>query len=282
MLTRVDRVQLVVRDREAAAETYKGVFEAAVVSDDEVAALGAKRRTVRAGTGEFELLEPAGPGPVQEFLDRRGEGLFAAGFATPRVDVLAGHFDAHGVRYTTSGSQLLLDANQTRGMRVVISADGRTEPPAGSVISHVYEVTNVVDDAQQAEDLYALIFGLDRSYFCPIESEHFGYRGVLTLFDPPGRLDRIEAVEITDPSLAMGRFHARHGPSLYMCFIEVEEISRLTARLKAAGKRYAGDVDGENNSIFIHPSAIHGMLMGVSRTTVGWSWSGHPELVTAP
>ncbi len=280
MLTRVDRVQLVVKDRAAAAETYKNVFDAAVISDDEVAALAAKRRTVRAGTGEFELLEPIGPGAVQAFLDRRGEGLFAAGFATHQVDALAARFDAHGVHYMGAGEQLLLDPDETRGMRVVISPDGRTQPPAGSVVSHLYEVTNVVDDAQEAEQLYSLIFGLDRSRFCPIESKHFGYKGILTLFDPPHRLDRIEAVEITDPSLAMGRFHAKHGPSLYMCFIEVEEIPRLTERLKAAGKRYSGDMDGEDNSIFIHPSAIHGLLMGVSRMSVGWTWSGHPELVT--
>jgi len=26
-----------------------------------------------------------------------------------------------------------------------------------------------------------------------------------------------------------------------------------------------------------HPSAIHGVLMGVSRTTLGWMWSGRPQ-----
>jgi hypothetical protein len=34
-------------------------------------------------------------------------------------------------------------------------------------------------------------------------------------------------------------------------------------------------------SMFIHPSALCGMLMGISRTNEAWKWSGRPELATA-
>ena len=55
MLEHVDRVQIAVTDRAAAAQTFADIFDAETVTDDEVKVLGAKRRVVHAGTSEFEL-----------------------------------------------------------------------------------------------------------------------------------------------------------------------------------------------------------------------------------
>jgi hypothetical protein len=73
MLEHVDRVQLAVTDRASAAQTFIDVFDGVAVKDDEVRALGAKRRVVHAGTSEFELLEPSGDGPVRDHLNAWGE-----------------------------------------------------------------------------------------------------------------------------------------------------------------------------------------------------------------
>jgi len=54
---------------------------------------------------------------------------------------------------------------------------------------------------------------------------------------------------------------------------------RLASRLKAKGMRYAHSEDrAEDAGLFIHPSGLFGMLMGVSRTNFAWVWSGRPEL----
>ncbi|HWQ29099.1 MAG TPA: VOC family protein, partial [Dehalococcoidia bacterium] len=119
MLERVDRVQLAVRDRDAAAGTYAHVLGAVRVREDRVAALNAHRTVVQAGESEFELLEPAGDGPVAAFLARRGEGLYAAGFSTRDVQALAARLDAEDVRYTPEGDQLFIGGDQTFGMPVV-------------------------------------------------------------------------------------------------------------------------------------------------------------------
>ncbi len=57
MLKRVDRVQIAVRDTAAAARAIGAVLGAEVVRQDEVAALGARRTAVQAGTS---IIEPAG------------------------------------------------------------------------------------------------------------------------------------------------------------------------------------------------------------------------------
>ncbi|HET8944951.1 MAG TPA: VOC family protein [Dehalococcoidia bacterium] len=278
MLQRVDRVQLAVRDRREAARTFDAVLGARRDREDRLSVYNATRTVVQAGHSEFELLQPEGDGPVSEHLERWGEGIFAAGFSTGDLTALAAQLDSSGVRFVEEGGQLFIGPDQTRGMRTVISPERDVDAPA--LITHLYEVTNIVADHQDAAAFYARTFGLDASRFCPIKSERWGYVGTLTLYNPPAQLDRIELTQTTEQSLAMGRFYARRGESIYMCFAETENIRPIAEGLKARNARYMADEDFVG-SMFIHPSALCGMLMGISRTNEAWKWSGRPELATA-
>ncbi len=280
MLERVDRVQLAVRDRTAAADTYASLLGAVTVREDRVSALNVRRTVLQAGESEFELLEPIGAGAVAAFIERWGEGLFAAGFSTADIDALAARLDAERVRYTSEGDQLFVSGDQTFGMPVVVSPTARRERVG--LITWLYEVTNVVADWQAAAQRYTRMFGLDPSRFCPIDSPQWGYRGVLTLFDPPNRLDRIEITQTYDAEKAMARFHARRGDSLYMCFAETDDAPAIERRLQERGLRYTHTNPADPaEGLFIHPTALHGMLMGISRTNVAWVWSGRPDLAPA-
>ncbi len=282
MLEHVDRVQFAVKDRAAAAQTFVDVFGAEDVSDDQVRALGAKRRTVHAGTSEFELLEPSGDGPVKEFLSAWGEGLFAAGFSTNDVQALASRLTSKGVKFTDEGGQLFIAPDQTPGLRMVISQE--VARPMIGRMRYLYEATNLIEDHVAAANFYTDRFGLDASRFVPITSTLYGYTGALTMFNPPERLDRIELSQITDRERAMGRFmNRRGGETLYMCYIEAAEVAPLIERLEARSMRFAGRDNNDPNpaGIFIHPATFHGVLMGCSRTNLAWQWSGRPELAGA-
>jgi catechol 2,3-dioxygenase-like lactoylglutathione lyase family enzyme len=277
MLERVDRMQLAVRDGAEAARSFGAILGAEKVREDALSLYSAKRTVVQAGDSEFELLEPNGPGPVADHIEQWREGIFAAGFSTNDLGDVSSSMSAAGVTYRDEGGQLFVEADQTRGMRMVIS-EHREKPKVG-LISYVYEATNIVGDWEEAADFYANAFGLDQSRFSPITSEQYGYTGTLTLFDPPAKLDRIELTQITHPSGAMGRFFERRGPSIYMCYVETEDVRAIQDRLEAREARYTGRTDDPNpEGIFIHPTALHGMLMGVSRTNLAWRWSGRPEL----
>ena len=277
MLKRVDRMLLAVRDRETAADTFRDLLGAERVREDTSRALGARRTVVQAGISEFELLEPSGDGPVDAHLESRGEGIFAVGFSTADLAALSARLSECGIAHGEEGGRLSVGADQTPGMNIVLST--HEERQAVGLIKWLYEVTNIVDDHRQAADFYADAFGLDPSKFSPIESEMYGYTGQLLLFNPPAQLDRIELSQITEPSRAMGRFAARHGQSIYMGYVETDDVSAIQARLEARGARYAGRSNDPNpEGLFIHPTALHGMLMGVSRTNLAWTWSGRPEL----
>ena len=279
MLQRVDRVQLAVRDRAIAADAFAEVLGGAKAQEDELRVYNAKRSVVQAGESEFELLAPAGDGPVAAHLERWGEGIFAAGFSTDDPGLLARRMDDRGLHFREEGGQIFIEPDQTRGMRTVISRSSEREPVG--LISALYEVTNIVEDHEQAATFYADAFGLDATRFCPIKSEQWGYAGTLTLFDPPSRLDRIELTQTTEPSLAMGRFLARRGPSIYMCYAETGNTGAIRERLEARGSRYTAGRENGGGNLFIHPTALHGMLMGISRANLAWTWSGRPELARA-
>jgi hypothetical protein len=279
MLQRVDRMQLAVRDRGMAADTFAEVLGAEKVREDELRIFNAKRTVVRAGESEFELLEPAGDGPVGTHLDRWGEGIFAGGFSTDDPGLVARRMDDRDMHFKEEGGQIFIEPDQTRGMRTVISRTSEREP--AGLISALYEVTNIVEDHEEAASFYADAFGLDASRFCPIKSEQWGYTGTLTLFDPPSRLDRIEITQTKEPSLAMGRFFARRGPSIYMCYAETGNTGAIREGLDRRGSRYTAGRENGGGNLFIHPTALHGMLMGISRANLAWTWSGRPELARA-
>ncbi len=277
MLTRVDRIQLAVRDRAAAEETFLAIFDAQKVREDTSALLASARTVMQAGASEFELLEPYDNGIVRDHLERWGEGLFAAGFSTPDVGVLSRRLSSHGILWREEGDQVYIEPSQTPGMRIVLSPDAERERVG--LLSWLYEVTNIVDDHKAAAEFYTEAFDLDASKFAPIASKDYGYKGQLTLFDPPSRLDRIELSQITDPDHAMGRFAQRRGQSIYMCYVETDRVGDVIERLEKRDAKHARRKDAHNpEGLFIHPRALHGVLMGVSRTNLAWNWSGRPEL----
>lgn len=283
MLTRVDRIQVVVAERRSAATAFARLLDAELVREDRVRVLGAQRTVLRLGASEVELLAPDGSGIVADYLAQTKGGLFAAGFATHEFDRLRRHLEHRTTDIGVEGTQLFLSptALGVAGLRAVISPD-TTSAPHGNVRS-LYEVTLLVQDVAAAVEQTAATFALDRSHFVPIRSAEFGYEGTLTLFHPD-RLDRIEIITPTDAGKTMGRFFAKRGPALYMCYAEADDLTVIRTRLLAHARNdWTGARDARApTNLFIHPRALGGIMLGISYTTVAWTWSGHPERVVGP
>ena len=281
MLDRCDRIQLAVNDAAAAATRFALLLGAEVARRDRSAWLGAQRTVLAVGESEIELCQSDGTGRTADFLARRGEGLMTAGYSTPDVAALTRRLQGLGHAAAADGDQLYIDAADTFGLPMVITPS-RTRSRVGPV-SFLYETTNTLrSDWRRAAALYAGMFDLDPSRFSRIGSKRFGYDGTLTLFDPPNRLDRIELSQATDPNFAMGRFVGKWGDSLYMAYVETHDWANLRDRLLAANARYTPrgkDAVTEPDGGWVHPRELHGLLLGVSRTTVAWEWSGRPQLV---
>jgi len=278
---KIDRVQMVVPDREAVAGRWRQLLDAEDVREDEVLALGAQRTVLAVGTSEVELLEPSGTGPVSDFAKARGgPGLFAAGCAVDAPEQVRAVLESRRIEFGQEGDQLFLtpEAMGGAGLRLVVSPRAKRERIG--LVQRLYEVTNLVADVERATTELARLFDLDRSSFVSIRSEQFGYDGVLTLF-APGELDRIETIHPFDRAKTMGRFHSKRGDSLYMSYAESDRTDEIRRRaLEQGPEDWTGPREGERpDNLFLHPRALGGVMLGVSRTTFAWTWSGAPERV---
>lgn len=132
----------------------------------------------------------------------------------------------------------------------------------------------------------ARIFGLNTENFVTITSELFGYTGVLTLFSVD-RLDRFEVITPTDITKTLGRYYKREAASFYMTYAESREIGNIQRAAKTDGAGLTLDPrekqqEGRDlEQIWLHPGALNGIMLGISRPTLAWRWSGHPKRVEA-
>jgi hypothetical protein len=256
VLTRVDRIQVATVDARPVVRAWQRLLDAGRVREDRVAPLTAKRSVLRAGSSEVEVLEPDGVGPLANWLGRTGGGLFAGGFATPDPEAMAAHLRGQGLAFDTAGEQ-------------------------AGLLRALYEVTSLIEDWEAAASRIATLFGLDPAHFQAIHSDQFGYTGALTLFRPDA-LDRIEAITPFDGSRTMGRYFRRKGPRLYMAYAEAHDTAYLRDRLlELAPGGWTGPSQGLPDNLYIHPAVLGGVMLGVSRPSFAWSWSGHPERVLA-
>jgi hypothetical protein len=282
MITRIDRIQLTAPDRKTAIAAWQRLFGAELVREDRVASLAAARSVLRAGSSEVELLEPRGLGPVAQHASRSRTALFAVGLAVSDLDALRAQLDASAIHHVVDGSQVRLSGEWlgVPGLRVVLSQDEARE--SAGLLGHVYEVTHLMQGCERAAARLAVVFGLDPAHFRPIRSEQFGYQGVLALFQPD-RLDRIETVTPFDRGKTMGRFFHRQGPGFYMAYAEAPDTAAIRTRLlEHAPRDWTGPREGAApDNLFVHPKALGGLLLGVSRDSFAWSWSGDPARVRA-
>jgi hypothetical protein len=280
VLARVDRIQIAVPDRRDAVAAFARLLGAEVVREDRVACLAAVRTVLRLGTSEVEVLEPDGVGRIADWLGRCGPGLYGAGFAAADPQALAAHGRALGHPWVAERDQFFLAAGASGlpGLHAVASRVEEREPIG--LVRALYEVTLLAADHAEIARRAAGFFALDARRFHPIRSDPYGYAGTLALFREDA-LDRIEVVTPFDDTKTMGRFFRRQGPRLYMAYVESDDPAAIRERLlEHAPRDWTGPRDAKQpDNLYLHPKALGGVLLGVSRTTFGWIWSGHPERV---
>jgi hypothetical protein len=274
---------MAVPDRGSVARSWGEVLGAQPAGEDRVASLGALRTRLRLGNGFVELLEPDGAGPIGDAVAKRGAHLYAAGAATDDVAALVAHLRSQGIEVAEEGGQAFVDPSRSGdvGFRVVLSQDEEREIVGD--LDFFYETTLLVADARAAAERCASIFALDPAAFVPIDSKHYGYAGTLTLFHPD-LLGRFEVITPYDAAKTMGRFFSRFGESFYMAFAESPSLGAIEVRARELGVGHTPEPpsegrEGDANTVFLHPDALGGMMLGLSRPTQAWQWSGHPERV---
>jgi hypothetical protein len=284
MLIEIDRLQLATNDSTTAIDRWRTLLGAEETGRDRIRCLGAERTTLRVGRSVVEILSADGTGLVADAVDRRGPHMFSAGAST--IDVAA--VDKQLTQYTDNrvieNGQLFIDGADIGipGLRLVISP--HEERSQVGDLDYLYEATILANDADGLTARFASVFALDAQAFVQIDSPRFGYTGKLTLFRER-ELHRFEVITPTDMEKTMGRFFGKIGPCLYMSFAETSRLAEIEARVREAGLGQTIDrPEGRAeqlpaDQVWLHPATLGGVMLGLSRPSMAWSWSGSPERV---
>lgn len=282
MLKTVDRVLVAVHDLDNAEMNYQNVLGATPIAEFESSHLNARIRRMAVGMSEIELCQPLGAGLVRNRLDQFGEGLLCGGVTTDDMNAFTQLLKDRHIPYVEADGRIYPDADKLYGLPLAVSAETEARPVRGAgPIEFLYELTMVLkSNWNEVAQHYADSLGLNRENEVDITFSRFGYEGTLMKF-APDRLDRIELSEAHDPAYPMGRFSAKRGDGFYMCYVQTDALSDVIARLERHNHRWTRRTETpvEHDGLWIHPNALNGVLMGVSRTSLAWGWSGRPELV---
>lgn len=283
MFKRTDRILVAVRDLDQATANYHSILGAVAIDEHSSALLNARVRTLQLGSSQVELCQPDGAGLISRHLGAVGEGLYCGGVSVADLDACREMLSENHIRYTEDGQRVYPKPADMYGLALAISAEDGEKPsaPAPGPVDYLYEITQVLKTRwQTVAGHYSDKLGLDAGNFVGITFPRFGYEGVLMKFSDD-RLDRIELSEAHDPAFPMGRFTGKRGDALYMCYVETNNLAEIIARLEAQGRKWTRRTTApmERDGLWIHPDALNGVLMGVSRRTLAWGWSGKPEKV---
>lgn len=284
MLHAIDRLQLATNDAPLAIKRWTSLLGAEEAGRDRIRCLNAARTTLRLGTSVVEILQADGSGAVADAIDRRGPHMFSAGASTADVAAVQQQLAGITTDPVLENGQLFVDGTSIGipGLRLVVSPAEEREVVGD--IDYLYEATVLAAEADTLTARFASVFALDAQAFVSIDSPRFGYNGKLTLFRER-HLHRFEVISPLDPEKTMGRFFEKTGPCLYMSFAETSRLKEIEQRVAAAGLGQTVDrpedraADLPADQVWLHPATLGGVMLGLSRPTMAWSWSGSPERV---
>lgn len=97
--TRIDHIAVVVKDLEVAVATYQHNFDLEKVAGGEVPSLGIANAFLQIGDARIEMVTPtSATGPVAEFLEQRGEGMYLLSLEVEDLDEAVAHLQGTGAR----------------------------------------------------------------------------------------------------------------------------------------------------------------------------------------
>ena len=128
-------------------------------------------------------------------------------------------------------------------------------------VKRIDHVAVVVRDLESALQFYRDTLGIQ-----PSRVLDFPREGVRIAFLPLGSAggSEIELLEPTDPTGSVARFLEQRGGGLHHICLEVPDIERALAELRAAGARVLDDSPrptAEGRGIFLHPKGTGGVLL---------------------
>ncbi|MGE0386326.1 MAG: hypothetical protein AB7Q97_16485 [Gammaproteobacteria bacterium] len=262
MMVSTDSLCLAVQDADAAAHTFRRLFDAVIVGDASDRAAGARRLTLQWGESLLELLQPDGPGSVEAFMSRRGIGAFAGGFAAADPEALVRELRERGLApIARDDGRWLLPPERFDGIGVLI---GPIEPRRrAGLVGRLYQITWAVPELDRALARHAGALGLADRTVHHHRRVRYNYEQALVRLDASGRSpDNIELVASIGGGNTVASFVARNGgPGTFSASVESDAADEIERRIAAAGGWSPRSAPGGGG--LVSPRVLHGLNLYV-------------------
>jgi methylmalonyl-CoA/ethylmalonyl-CoA epimerase len=131
---RVHHVAILVRSIDASVGFYRDQLNFPVISDEQLPEIGVRLVLLDAGGSLLQLVEPTDDSPMQQELDRIGEGLHHICFAVPDIDLALAQLspgESVSVNAGARGRTAFLPAGPN-GVRTELIELGPNQPREGA------------------------------------------------------------------------------------------------------------------------------------------------------
>lgn len=263
MLEQTDRVALAVPDATKAAEDLNALFDSVIVDDSMDKDANARRITLQWGYDQLELFEPAGPGPVADFVGAGKRGLFAGGYAARDPAAVAARIEQAGIRVVQQGDRFMVYPTDLRGMGVILSPI--VEHERVGLMERIWQITYTVPDLEEGVAFFGDLLGINDMLTNRYTSDMWGYHAAITWYDARkgAPLDSLEYLDPFEQEKSAARFLTKTDGigGIYMASSHSDARPQIRERVVQSGGGWDGEADATIG--FIHPRRTHGLLLAV-------------------
>lgn len=265
LIKRIDHPIICVRNRHPWVAAMKRVLDLEPLHSREGDEWGFSNAEIAVGDGLIGIVEPAGEASqLTRFLESYGEGFYAMSVDVGGMDGLqeaARHFadikvPAREAKRDGVTTLLWLPPKYTCGVLYQISPGMKLEPGTNPLYTGISEYIIAVNDIRQATDIYCRLFEFGPGQ--PVEDKSLGYKGVRLGITGSKWDESVTLAEPADSGGPLAQHLSAHGEGLFQFTIDVSDLEKETARLRAAGINVSSQgIDG--NRIGIAPEELLGI-----------------------
>ncbi|MCL0101854.1 VOC family protein [Dehalococcoidia bacterium] len=249
-----------VKDLDAAVndwETYFATRGSAVIEQDD-----SRRVMFNGGSTGIALAQPIHDrGPLSEFIEGKGQGIYAVALEVDDVAAAADQARQRGAKVCDDdqGSHIYIDPISVSGVRLELWAEGASlQGPR--LFSRLHHLVVATTDTETAAGKWHRFFDVEGhgngKSMIPAAGEGGEYFGLVDAADHPPPVKR---------------FLDDRGEGVYALSVVSDDVEGVIRGVKGRGGRVLGDENGRGQ-LWVHPLTTHGVLLEVNDSEYSRSW----------
>jgi len=257
---RMHHIVIGVKDLDAAAADWAKHFATAgsnVLEQD-----GSRRVMFNGGATGIALAQPTSEsGPLWDFLETKGQGIYAVALQVDNVDTVAKQAETQGANIGSANgaSHVYIEPSSTSGVRLELW-DEAPELEGSPIFARFHHLVVATTGTKAAAEKWHRFFDI-----------HGKGTGKSMIPAAPEGKEYFGLVDAADHPPPVKKFLDERGEGVYALSVVADDVEATVRGVKERGGRVLGDENGRGQ-LWIHPITTHGVLLEVNDEAYSRSW----------